>query len=417
MDTTYREPRIVTELPGPKAKEILELDRTYVSPSYTRDYPLVADTGRGCWVEDVDGNLFLDMAAGIATCSTGHCHPRVVDALRHQASKLIHMSGTDFYYRQQVDLAHRLSDMIDGGTWRVFFGNSGAEAVEAAFKLARWHTRRPNVIAFVGAFHGRTMGALSLTASKPVHRERFDPFVPGVHHVEFGDAEAIERLLVGSVPPSSLAAVFVEPIQGEGGYNVAPTGFLGELRAICDRTGALLVVDEVQSGMGRTGRLFAYEHDEVLPDVICAAKGIASGMPLGACIARGDVMDWVPGTHASTFGGNPLSCRAAAVTLDLLQDGLIENAARMGARLHEALSDAARRHKGIVEVRGRGLMLAVEVQTPELRNEVIQQAFRRGLLLLGCGEKAIRFSPPLVVVEDEAELAVNLFREALRSAG
>jgi 4-aminobutyrate aminotransferase len=414
METTYRGPRLKTELPGPQARAVLARDKTYVSPSYTRDYPLVAERGRGCWIEDVDGNLFLDMAAGIAVCATGHCHPRVVQAIQDQATKLIHLSGTDFYYRPQVDLAEMLCQMTKGGgAKRVFFGNSGAEAIECAFKLARWHTRRQQMISFVGAFHGRTMGALSLTASKPVHKERFAPFVPGVHHVPYGEVEPIERLLAGPLPPGDLAAIFVEPIQGEGGYNVAPPGFLKALRDICDRTGAMLVVDEVQSGCGRTGRLWAHEHDGVVPDVICSAKGIASGLPLGICIAKSELMNWTPGAHASTFGGNPIACRAALATLDLLEEGLIANAERIGTYLKLKLVEACQGNRKVVDVRGRGLMLAVEVTDAELRGKLIQDCFQRGMLVLGCGKKSVRFSPPLVLMEEEAELAAHLFQEAL----
>ncbi|MAE75565.1 MAG: aspartate aminotransferase family protein [Planctomycetes bacterium] len=417
MDTTYRVPRIDTELPGPKARAILERDRDFVSPSYTRDYPLVVANGCGCWVEDVDGNLFLDMNAGIAVCATGHCHPSVVEAIKAQAESLVHMSGTDFYYESQVMLAEKLDAMTPGGPWRTFFGNSGAEAVECALKLARWRTERQLVISFEGAFHGRTMGALSLTASKPVHKERFFPLVPGVFHAQYGDAGSVERLLAGPLPPSELAAIFVEAVQGEGGYRVAPAGFLAELRAICDRTGAMLVVDEVQSGMGRTGRVFAYEHDGIEPDIICSAKGIASGMPLGVCIAKRDHMTWNPGAHASTFGGNPIACRAALATLDLLEQGLIANAEEKGALLRQHLTAATAGNSNVTDIRGRGLMLAVEVNDADLRGRIIQEAFKRGLLILGCGKKAVRFSPALVISEEEAVLAVNLFKEALTAAG
>ena len=416
VQTTYQAPRIRTALPGPKAREVLARDERCVSPSYTRDYPLVAARGHGCWVEDVDGNCFLDLAAGIAVCSTGHCHPRVVEAVKSQADTLLHISGTDFYEPNQALLAERLSTRVPKGPWRSFFGNSGAEAVECALKLSRWHSKRQLLISFEGAFHGRTMGALSLTASKPVHKDGFFPLVPGVHHVPYGDSEAVERLLEGPVPPEELAAIFVEPIQGEGGYRVAPVGFLQELREICNRTGAMLVLDEVQAGMGRTGRLFGYEHDGIDPDVICTAKGIASGLPLGVCLAKDKLMDWPAGSHASTFGGNPLACRAALTTLELLDEGLIENAGRVGAFLHQRLADHCLEHKAVVEIRGRGLMLAVEVTTPKLRDQVVRACFERGVLVLGCGKKAIRFSPPLVLDEDEAEVGATIFAEALRAS-
>lgn len=417
METTYRSPRITTELPGPKAREILELDEAHVSPSYTRSYPLVAQRGRGCWIEDVDGNLFLDMAAGIAVCSTGHCHPRVVAAIHDQADRLIHMSGTDFYYPVQAELARKLSEITAGeSSRRVFFGNSGTEAIECAFKLARWHTKRQAVIAFEGAFHGRTFGALSLTASKPVQKEDFFPLVPGVFHVPFGDADAVERILERFLPPNELAAIFVEAVQGEGGYYPAPDGFLARLREICDRCGALLVCDEVQSGMGRTGKLWSFEHDGVIPDIVAVAKGIASGLPLGACIAQEHVMNWSPGAHASTFGGNPIACRAALATIELLEEGLIENAEKIGAVLREKLEELVQANEHMIEVRGRGLMLAVEMESTDLRNKIVWEAFKKGLLVLGCGAKAVRFSPPLVLSEEEAGRAVDLFAEAEKAA-
>jgi len=414
METTYKQPRISTDLPGPKARAVLEADEKYVSPSYTRDYPLVAEQGRGCWIEDIDENLFLDMTAGIAVCATGHCHPEVVAAIREQSEKLLHMSGTDFYYRAQADLAAALSAITPGpGPKRVFFGNSGAEAIECALKLARWHTKRQTIIAFEGAFHGRTMGALSLTASKPVHKANFSPLVPGVHHVPFGDADAVERILGRFVPEAEVAAIFVEALQGEGGYNPAPPGFLMRLRQICDRTGALLVCDEVQSGMGRTGTMWAFEHDGVVPDILASAKGIASGLPLGACIAQENVMDWGPGAHASTFGGNPLACCAALTTIRLLKDGLIDNAEAVGRVLRGKLEEVVEKNASLTEVRGRGLMLAVETTSPDLRNKIVWECFRKGLLVLGCGKSAVRFSPPLVLQAEEAELAASLFAEAI----
>ncbi len=397
--------------------ELLARDEAAVSPSYTRDYPLVAARGEGCWITDVDGNLFLDMAAGIAVCATGHCHPRVVEAIRDQAGTLIHMSGTDFYYEPQIALAERLIRLAPGsGKKKVFFANSGAEAVECALKLARWHTKRQLVISFEGAFHGRTMGALSLCASKPVHKEGFFPLVPGIHHAPWGDLDGIEALLRHAVPASSLAAIFVEPIQGEGGYRLPPSGFIAGLREICDRTGALLVCDEVQAGAGRTGKFFAIEHEGVVPDLICMAKGIASGLPLGVCIAQEGVMDWGPGSHASTFGGNPVACRAALATLDLCEEGLVENAASVGEVLQSALQGVCEGVGAVVEVRGRGLMRAVEVENGSLRDRIVQECFRRGLLVLGCGPRAVRFSPALVLTAEEAETAASIFGEALRGA-
>src|SRR5213080_1352781 len=335
-------PQIKTPLPGPRAQALLERDQRSVSPSYTRIYPLVAARGSGAVIEDVDSNLFLDFTAGIAVASTGHCHPQVVAAIQDQAAKLIHMSGTDFYYQPQIDLSQRLAELAPGASpKRVFFTNSDAEALEAALKLARWHTGRTRAIAFLGAFHGRTYGAMSLSGSKVVHRRGFSPLVPDIHHVPYprgsearttpaAGRRAVEtiadNILKRVVSPEEVAAIFVEPVQGESGYHVPPPDFLPALRELCDRHGILLVADEVQSGMGRTGKLFAVEHWDVEPDIVCLAKGIASGMPLGAIVAREEVMDWPSGSHASTFGGNPVSCRAALATLELLENGYTANA-------------------------------------------------------------------------------------------
>jgi 4-aminobutyrate aminotransferase len=423
-------PQIRTPLPGPKAETFLERDARYVSPSYTRVYPLVCERGSGAVIQDVDGNLFLDFTAGIAVTSTGHCHPHVTAAITDQAQKLLHMSGTDFYYQPQIDLAQRLAESGPGSSRkRVFFTNSGAEALEAALKLARWHTGRSRAIAFYGAFHGRTYGAMSLSGSKLVHRRGFAPLVPDIHHVPYprgcqgcvssGECECVRQIedtvLRRIAPPDEVAAIFVEPIQGEGGYYVPPAGFLPALRALCDRHGFLLVADEVQSGMGRTGKLYAVEHWDVEPDIICLAKGIASGMPLGAIVSREEVMDWPPGSHASTFGGNPVSCRAALATLDLLESGYITNAAERGWQLKQGLQRLQQRHPAIREVRGLGLMVAMDLANerdnspaPALRDEVVQSAFRHGLLLLGCGESAVRFCPPLCITSDQVETALNV---------
>jgi 4-aminobutyrate aminotransferase len=425
-------PQIRTELPGPRAKALLDRDARFVSPSYTRAYPLVVERGSGAVIRDVDGNLFLDFTAGIAVNATGHCHPHVVEAITDQAHKLLHMSGTDFYYEPQIDLSQRLAESGPGpGAKRVFFTNSGAEALEAALKLARWHTGRPRAIAFFGAFHGRTYGAMSLSGSKLVHRRGFAPLVPDIHHVAYprgctGCAEpgadcacvrAIEEtVLKRTAPPEEVAAIFVEPIQGEGGYHVPPAGFLPALRALCDKYHMLLVADEVQSGMGRTGKLYAVEHWGVQPDIICLAKGIASGMPLGAMIARDEVMDWPSGSHASTFGGNPVSCRAALATLDLLEAGYLANAARRGEQLKEGLRRLQRQYPQVGDMRGLGLMVAMDVvherdrvtPAPALRDEVVQAAFRHGLLLLGCGESAVRFCPPLCVTAGQVDQTLEL---------
>jgi 4-aminobutyrate aminotransferase len=436
-------PKIKTALPGPNAKRILAGDDKYISPSYTRSYPLVAKSGRGVVVTDVDGNEFFDFSAGIAVTSTGHCHPEVVAAIQKQAGELIHMSGTDFYYESLVELAERLSHIAPmPGPHRVYYGNSGAEAVEAALKLARYHTKRQQIIAFYGAFHGRTMGALSLTASKPQQKRRFSPLVPGVTHVRYpdvyrgcsGGAQDAEEFALGcarfieeklfktALAPEEVAAIFVEPIQGEGGYVVAPTAFMQELRRICDRYGILLVVDEVQSGVGRTGKWWAVEHTGVHPDIVCSAKGIASGMPLGVTISRADIMDWVPGSHASTFGGNPVCIAAALATLDVIEnERLLANATEVGNHMLKRMADWPKKHRLVGDVRGRGLMIGVEIvkdqKTKEYghneRDRIVELAFERGMLFLGCGPSTVRISPPLVVTRDEADAAMDALEESI----
>jgi 4-aminobutyrate aminotransferase len=438
-------PKLLTALPGPKAKAAVEADDRLISPSYTRSYPLVAKSGRGIRIEDVDGNEFLDFAAGIAVNSTGHCHPEVVAAIQKQAAELIHISGTDFYNQPLTDLAERLSAVAPmPGPHKFFYGNSGAEAVECALKLARYHTGRQNVIAFLGAFHGRTMGALSLTGSKPQQKRRFGPMLPGVTHIRYpyayrgcsGGPQAEEEFAMGCaryieeklfktiLPPEEVAAIFIEPIQGEGGYVVAPTNFLRELRRICDRHGILLVADEVQSGAGRTGKWWAIEHAGVEPDIVCMAKGIASGMPLGICMSRAEIMDWVPGSHASTFGGNPISLAAALATMDVLEREGIANAARVGGLMLERLETWKETHPLVGDVRGRGLMIGIELVKDKatrepaaaLRNRVETLAFERGLMILGCGETSLRLCPPLIVSEEQAMVALDILEEALSEA-
>ena len=408
-------PRLVTELPGPKARQVIESDRRYISPSYTRSYPLVAKSGSGAIVEDVDGNRFLDFNAGIAVCSTGHCHPDVVRAIQQQAAQLIHMSGTDFYYEQMPQLARKLESLMpDGKSWRCFFGNSGTEAIEAAMKLARYATGRWQFIAFHSAFHGRTMGSLSLTSSKPVQRKGFGPLIPGVTHAPFGNAAYIEDVLFKTtVNPSEVAAIVVEPIQGEGGYIIPPPEFLPNLERIARKHGILLVADEVQSGMGRSGKMFAFEHFDFHPDIVAIAKGIASGMPLGVTIARSEVMAWEPGAHASTFGGNPVCLAAALETIRLLEEKYLANSARMGEFLRAKLERLRDRHPQVVDVRGRGLMIGVQVATHETRDAVINECFRRGLLILGAGATTIRLSPPLIIDEEQASFAADTISEAL----
>ena len=438
-------PKLVTPLPGPKSLAIVEADDRLISPSYTRSYPMVAKRGRGLRVEDADGNEFLDFAAGIAVVSTGHCHPEVVSAIQNQAAELIHMSGTDFYYESLVTLSERLSSIAPmPGPHRFYYGNSGAEAVECALKVARYHTQRQNIIAFFGAFHGRTMGALSLTASKPQQRRRFAPLVPGVTHVRYpniyrgcsGGPQAEEEFALGcaryieeklfhtTLAPEEVAAIFVEPIQGEGGYVVAPTIFMQELRRICDKYGILLVADEVQSGAARTGKWWAIEHTGVQPDIVCMAKGIASGMPLGVCMTRADIMDWKPGSHASTFGGNPVCIAAALATLDVLEREGMANAAHQGEAILEKLRGWPRNHPAIGDVRGRGLMIGIEIvknqdtreSAPAVRDHIVDLAFERGLLILGCGENSIRLAPPLIVNEHEAAVALEILEDCVTQA-
>jgi 4-aminobutyrate aminotransferase len=435
-------PQIKTALPGPNAKRVLAGDDQYLSPSYTRSYPLVVEKGRGIVVTDVDGNEFFDFSAGIAVTSTGHCHPEVVAAIQKQAGELIHMSGTDFYYQSMVTLAERLSRIAPmPGPHRIYYGNSGTEAVEAALKLARYHTKRANIIAFFGAFHGRTMGAVSLTASKPQQKRRFAPLVPGVTHVAYPDvyrgapegmdpekfafscARYIEDKLFKTIlPAEEVAAIFVEPVQGEGGYVVAPTVFMKELRRICDKHGILLVADEVQSGVARTGKWFAIEHTGVHPDIVCMAKGIASGMPLGVMMSRAEVMDWVPGSHASTFGGNPVCIAAALATLDVIEkEGLLQNSTDVGNHMLRRMSDWPKKHRLVGDVRGRGLMVGVELvkdkhskeHASEERDRVVELAFERGVLFLGCGPSTVRISPSLVVTKDEADVAVDVLEECV----
>ena len=432
-------------LPGPLCKAWIERDHRNLSPSFTRAYPFVMDHGSGLDVWDLDGNHFLDFSAGIAVCATGHSHPDVVRAICDQAGQFLHMSGTDFYYPAEIELAEQLNRLApmgagdDGDGTRVFFTNSGAESVEAAFKLARYHTRRPRMLAYIGAFHGRTMGSLSLTASKAVQRYRFAPLVPGVTHVPYPYCyrcpfhlehpacdlycvRYIEETVFHTLcPPHEVAALFAEPIQGEGGYVVPPPGYFGRVRELCDRYGILLIVDEIQSGMGRTGKAFAIEHWNTEPDIVALAKGIASGMPLGAIIARQSVMDWEPGAHGTTFGGNPVCCAAALATLDLLEHGLVENAARQGEYMLAALREMQARHPNIGDVRGKGLMIAVEwvkdkqskERAPELRARITRECYLRGLLVLGCGPNSTRFSPALTATRKQIDSALEMFEAAL----
>jgi len=434
-------PRVITPLPGPNARGVVEQDHRYISPSYTRSYPLVAKRGFGAIVEDADGNTFLDFNAGIAVVATGHCHPEVVAAVQRQAAELIHMSCTDFYYEGMVDLAEKLAAIAPGKeAKKVYFGNSGTEAIEAAIKLARYHTRREKIIAFYGAFHGRTMGSLSLTASKAVQRKGFGSLLSDVFHVPYANtyrcpygheakdcctdcAKFIERVLFTKiVDPQEVAAIIVEPIQGEGGYVPGPAEFLKDLQDICRRNGILLITDEVQSGMGRTGKWWAGDHSGIEPDILCVAKGIASGLPLSATIARASVMDWKPGAHASTFGANPVSVAAALATHRRVKDHYLENARRMGEYIFGRLSKWRERFPIVGDVRGKGLMIGVEIVSDQktkepaskLRDSIEDLAFSKGLLILGAGPNTIRLAPPLLIDVEQADFAIQILEECIR---
>jgi 4-aminobutyrate aminotransferase len=425
-------PALVTEIPGPKARQIVERDRATTSPSLPRAYAFAPARGAGSVVEDVDGNLFLDLNAGIAVTSTGHCHPKVVEAIQEQAARLIHYSASDFYLPIYSELTERLDEIAPmSGRARSFLTNSGTEAVEAAIKLARYHTGRQYVIAFYNSFHGRSYGSVSLTASKSTYRAGFGPLLPGVLHAYYGDGrdigfapgsveegfptlDHIEHFLMKKVvAPTEVAAIVVEPVLGEGGYIVPPDGWLQGLRELCDRHGILLVCDEVQCGMGRTGKMWAVEHFGVEPDILLAGKGIASGMPLGAMIARDDRMTWAAGAHGSTYGGNPVSCAAALATIELIRDGLLENAAKVGDVILNGLRDLQDRHSSIREVRGLALMIGIEFPDHDASTAIEQAAFRKGLLMLGCGDDSIRMSPPLTFREDQARRALEVFEEVV----
>jgi 4-aminobutyrate aminotransferase len=429
--TKLAAPHIVTELPGPRARALIERDGRVVSPSLTRAYPLAAESGSGIVLTDVDGNRFLDFAAGIAVASTGHAHPQVVQAIKDQAERLIHIAATDFYEPRYVEFSEKVASLAPfTEPARVFLTNSGTEAVEGAIKLARYHTGRPGIIAFEGGFHGRTLGALSLTNSKVRQRAGFGPLLPMVEHAPFprvrtwreqtgGDGtdelEVLRRSILGRLlSPTDVAAIVVEPVQGEGGYFPAPRAFLEGLREICDEHGILLVADEIQSGMGRTGRWWAMEHAGVEPDIVLTAKGIASGMPIGAFVARQSVWTWKPGAHGSTFAGNPVCAAAGLATLKVIEDdGLLQNATRMGERLKAGLEQVASDHAAVWDIRGLGLMIGVEFYTHEQAAAVERAAFERGLLVLECGESTLRFCPPLIVNGDAVDSAVSIFGEAL----
>ncbi len=417
-DAGFDAPHLVTELPGPKARAHIAFDERYTSPSLPRAYPIVPVLGRGSVIQDIDGNRFLDFCAGIAVNVTGHCHPRVVAAIQEQATQLLHYSASDFYLPIYAQLAAELERIAPiHGPSRVFLGNSGTEVVEAAIKLARYSTGRPYVVSFLGGFHGRTYGSVSLSASKAKYHAHFGPLLPGVHHVPFGSAgldELEQRVFQRLVPASEVAAIIVEPIQGEGGIQVPDDEFLPRLRRMCDQHGILLVADEVQSGMGRTGRMWAIQHWGVEPDVILTAKGLASGMPIGALIAKAHLMTWSAGAHGSTFGGNPVSCAAALATIALLEDGLIENAAARGAQIIAALRPLVTAYPDQVrDVRGKGLLVGVQFDSGATAAAVEHAAFQRGLMVLTAGDDVVRMSPPLVITEPETASGCRVFAEAV----
>lgn len=442
--TVAKLPEIKTALPGPKAKEMLERDRKYISPSYTRSYPLVMRRGAGAMIEDVDGNTFLDFNAGVAVCALGHGHPEIAEVIARQASEFTHISGTDYYYPHQSELAEKLNQVTPGDFLKkVHYGNSGAEAIEGALKTALYATGRSKFIAFRGAFHGRTFGALSLTASRAAQRRGFGPQMLDVTHVPYANSvrfplslsegESVgkrvvryieENVFKTTVPPEDCAAIIVEPVQGEGGYVVPPADFLSELRRICDRHGIVLILDEVQSGMGRTGKLWAVEHFGVVPDIICMAKAIGGGLPLGVTLAREDLMRWHVGAHASTFGGNPVAIAAAMKTLELLENGVMDNAANIGAYLIDRLRQVKERQECIAEVRGLGLMIGIEIARdreaneawPELRDKIVEDCFYRGLVSQGAGESSLRLSPPLIIDREQADFAVEIIESVIENA-
>jgi len=445
--TVFERPIIKTELPGPKSREIIDADARYVTPSYPRpDYKLVVDRASGVWVEDPDGNVFLDCNAGVGVCSTGHCHPEVVAAITKQANEFLHFCGTDYFYRHMPELGKKLEEICPlGGPTRTHFANSGAEAVETALKLAMYHTRRQKFISFYGSFHGRTLGALSLTSSKRAQRLGFMRQALDVVHIPYPnkfrhfatdmptDEETITRDVINwlenrvfqtTTPPEEVAGIVLEAVQGEGGYIPAPAAFVKELRRICDQYGIMLIVDEVQSGMGRTGKMFAIDHSGVRPDIMCLAKGLGSGMPIGACVARDNVMDWHKGAHASTFGGNPVALTAAIKTIELLQGGMIDNARDVGAYLEAGLKKLQDKYDCIGDVRGLGMMLGVEFVTdkktlkpdPELRDRIEMECYKRGLIILGCGGNSIRWSPPLILAREHVDVALEIFDAAIAAS-
>jgi 4-aminobutyrate aminotransferase len=415
-------PDLITEIPGPKAREHVTFDKEWTSPSLPRAYPIVPVRGRGMAIEDIDGNLFLDFAAGIAVNSTGHAHPRVIGAIKEQASELIHYSASDFYLPIYAETAREIARIAPmTGKLRTYLGNSGTEVVESAIKLARHATGRPYIVGFLGGFHGRTYGSVSLTASKAKYHARFDPLLPGVYHAPFGKVSDLawfdEVLFNHLIPADEVAAIVVEPIQGEGGYIVPEDGFLQGLRELCTRHGSLLVADEIQSGAGRTGKMWAVEHWGVEPDILLVAKGIASGMPLGAMVAPARIMEsWGVGAHGSTYGGNPVACAAALATIELLEGGLIDNAAARGEQLLAGLRPIMQRFPwSVIDLRGKGLMIGIEFADPKLAEEVQWACFVRGLLVLECGKQTVRLCPPLIASEGDVDTALQILGDAIEA--
>jgi 4-aminobutyrate aminotransferase len=440
-------PIIKTELPGPKAKKIIEVDQKYVTTSFNRyPYHLAVEKGYGIWIEDTDGNVFMDCNAGIAVCSTGHCHPEVVEVIQKQAETLIHMCGTNYYYRQMPDLAKKLDELVPiKSPTRTYYANSGAEAVEAALKLAMYHTKRQKFISFIGSFHGRSLATLSLTASKRIHQVGYMRKLLDVTHVPYptklrspfanvidddsaskATIDYIENIIFKTTTPAEdVAGIVVEALQGEGGYFPAPQHFLKELRRICNENGILLIVDEVHSGMGRTGKMFATDYYDVEPDIMCMSKGIGSGLPIAVCVARADVMNWPRGSHASTFGGNPVCIAAALKTIELLENGLTDNARIVGQYLKDGLTKLKDKYDCIGDVRGRGLMIGVEIveskqtmkQTAELRDKIEKNCYDRGLLIFGGGGiSVIRWAPPLIMTKENVDVALEIFDQAIEAS-
>jgi 4-aminobutyrate aminotransferase len=434
-------PKIVVSPPGPKAIDFLKKDERFISPSYVRYYPLVVESANGCVVKDVDGNEYIDLNAGIACMNVGHNHPKVVSAIKGQCDRFLHYSNTDFYYKEVINLAEKLAEITPGNfEKKTFFGNSGTEAVEAAIKLAKWHTRKQLFIGFISAFHGRTVGALSFTASKPAQRRYFSPLMPGVAHVPYAYCYRCpfkltypechywcvdfidEFVLQKYVPPEDVAAMLFEPIQGEGGYVVPPPEYFQRLKKLADKYGLLIIDDEVQSGIGRTGKWFAIEHWNVEPDIICSAKALASGLPIGATVAKAKIMDWTEGSHASTFGGNPLSCAAAAAVLEVIkEEKLLENANKQGSYALKRLGELKERSEIVGDVRGKGLMIGVElVEDKESKKpaaqkaaQVIIRSWKRGVAIVTCGASTIRIVPPLTIQREMLDTALDIVEDTI----